>query len=245
MRVIHKSAVAFFLVACTLPGAVHIAHAGQKLTGVIELFTSQGCSSCPPADAVLSQMAGRADVLALGYHVDYWNYLGWEDTLSSAENTARQYAYAASLASRTVYTPQAVVNGGMHFNGANKALIENYIAENPFWLDVAMVKQDDMISIKMDGSSDRNVGEANIVLVFFKARVNVQITRGENKGRTITYANAVTGFRTMGMWHGKPVSIDISKTELAKHDADGCAIIVQTISDGQYPGPIIGAALLQ
>ena len=95
----------------------------KKPSGVVELFTSQGCSSCPPADAVLAELAEAGDVVALGYHVDYWDYLGWKDTLGSPENTARQYEYGKSFGDRSVYTPQAVINGRTHVNGAKREAV--------------------------------------------------------------------------------------------------------------------------
>ena len=107
------AALAIFGVAA--PGADEQKPA--KLLGVVELFTSQGCNSCPPADAALAKLAARGDVVALGYHVDYWDYLGWSDTLGSKANTERQYAYARGLNRRGVYTPQAVINGRAHTNG--------------------------------------------------------------------------------------------------------------------------------
>lgn len=95
--------------------------------GVVELFTSQGCSSCPPADAVLGELVGQGYVVALAYHVDYWNYLGWKDTLSSKQSTDRQYDYARTLGRSSVYTPQVVINGRDHSNGADKSGINGKI----------------------------------------------------------------------------------------------------------------------
>ena len=89
----------------------------KKPAGVVELFTSQGCSSCPPADEIFGELARKGDVIALAYHVDYWDYLGWQDTLATQDNTARQYDYAKTFGARSVYTPQAVINGRTHVNG--------------------------------------------------------------------------------------------------------------------------------
>ena len=100
-----------------------------KPKGVVELFTSQGCNSCPPADAVLTELAERGDVVALGYHVDYWDYLGWKDTLATPENTERQKQYGKAFGKRSVYTPQAVINGRTHVNGAKREAVDTALTE--------------------------------------------------------------------------------------------------------------------
>ncbi|MCX7303033.1 MAG: DUF1223 domain-containing protein [Hyphomicrobiales bacterium] len=94
-----------------------------KPKGVVELFTSQGCNSCPPADKVLAELAEKGEVVALGYHVDYWDYLGWKDTLATPENTERQHLYGKAFQERSVYTPQAVINGRLHVNGARREAV--------------------------------------------------------------------------------------------------------------------------
>ena len=95
---------------------------------MVELFTSQGCSSCPPADALFAELAAKEDLVALAYHVDYWDYLGWQDTLSRKENTERQYDYMRAFGSRSVYTPQAVINGRVHVNGASRGEVDGALA---------------------------------------------------------------------------------------------------------------------
>ena len=110
-----------FAVAAFVAVAGPSALAGDtKPVGVVELFTSQGCSSCPPADAVLGELSKQGNLVALSYHVDYWNYLGWEDTFSSKQSTDRQYEYARTLGRKSVYTPQVIINGRDHINGADK-----------------------------------------------------------------------------------------------------------------------------
>jgi hypothetical protein len=115
------------IAAMALAGPLRATAEAGDLTGVVELFTSQGCSSCPPADAELAKMADKGDVLALSYHVDYWNYLGWADTLASKASTERQYGYARTLKRKNVYTPQAVINGRDHANGADPAAVNALI----------------------------------------------------------------------------------------------------------------------
>ena len=156
--------------------------------GVVELFTSQGCSSCPPADAVLGELAQQGNLVALSYHVDYWNYLGWEDTLSSKESTDRQYAYARTLGRKSVYTPQVVINGRDHINGADKRGIDRKVED----FDRSGSGLTVPIEAALDGEKIRiNIGEgegkANVILVYFDRQNTVNIKRGENGGRKLVY----------------------------------------------------------
>ncbi len=219
---------------------------GQPV-GVVELFTSQGCSSCPPADSVLADLARSGDVVALAYHVDYWDYLGWKDTLGRPENTARQYDYGKFFGSRSVYTPQAVINGRTHVNGAKRAAVEAALSKmrtsgNGLTVDIDITRAGDSIMIDADGAPG-GTGKAHLVLVYFDATRPVVIERGENKGRTIRYANPVTGVQTVGMWHGKPIRFEFPQSEVAKKG--GCAVLLQKVSKDGLPGPILGAALIR
>src|SRR5690554_4976429 len=135
----------------TLPAGADSARNRPK--AVVELFTSQGCSSCPPADAFLAELAGRDDVVGLAYHVDYWDYLGWNDTLANADNSARQKQYNDAFASRSVYTPQAVINGREHVNGAKKAEVSGAMSRldgqgEGMAIDVAVTYDNDSIIIE-------------------------------------------------------------------------------------------------
>jgi hypothetical protein len=217
--------------------------------GVVELFTSQGCSSCPPADENLAAFAQRDDVIALAYHVDYWDYLGWSDTLASPENTQRQRDYATALGQRSVYTPQAVVNGRTHRNGADRAAIERLLAETTrqsMQVDVSISKGADSVIIEAkQGAHDASAVKANLILVFFDAKTVVKILRGENAGKKVVYWNAVTGVQTAGMWHGDDLRLEIPMSELRRKGSGGCAALVQSLGTGDAPGTIIGAAVLK
>lgn len=218
-----------------------------KPMGVVELFTSQGCNSCPPADAYLEELAGRSDVIALGYHVDYWDYLGWRDTLGSREYTQRQYAYADTFNSRTVYTPQAVVNGRAHFNGASRYRIENALASmaangNAMSVPITATKKDGTVIINASGG--RRKGDAHLVLVSYAKAAPVKIKRGENHGKTIVYVNAVTRIRTIGMWHGGDQRFEVPESEFMKGATGGCAVLLQEVSKDGKPGAILGATAI-
>lgn len=220
-----------------------------KLLGVVELFTSQGCNSCPPADAALQKLAARGDVVALGYHVDYWDYLGWSDTLGSKANSERQYAYARGLKRRGVYTPQAVINGRAHTNGGHYREIvatmeQDMAAGRGPAVGLKLTDLGDRIHVEADGAKGADAGKVHIVLVYFRRHSDVAIERGENAGRTIGYVNAVVDYQTIGMWEGEPLTVDIPHSEFTAKNADGCAVLLQKATDGGHPGEIIGAAIL-
>ncbi len=227
--------------------AVGSVNAGEmrQVSGVVELFTSQGCSSCPPADRVLTELADEGEVIALGYHVDYWDYLGWKDTLGSAEYTARQYGYARTFKERSVYTPQAVVNGKLHLNGAARGKIDREISRIGLPVDLSVSKVDERFVIQAGEGNAEVLGDAHLVLVFFDRARDVEIRRGENHGKTITYANIVTGIQTAGMWHGQATSFELPMSEIAKRGDGGCAVLLQVVSKDGSPGAILGAAMLE
>lgn len=233
--------VATGTVAAALP-----VRAAAPLVGVVELFTSQGCSSCPPADAALAALASEPGVLALGYHVDYWDYLGWADTLARAENTDRQRAYAKTLGNRSVYTPQAVVNGRAHMNGGDRGAIEQALATHAasgrgLTVPVSLAVSGDRLSVAVDQGARPAGPDMLLSIAFFRQRSEVEIARGENAGRTLVYANAVVAQQTLGMWDGRRMSIDLPKSKIDRHGVDGCAVLLQAAIDGA-PGPIFGAA---
>ncbi|MEL6921000.1 MAG: DUF1223 domain-containing protein [Pseudomonadota bacterium] len=216
----------------------------SEIRGVVELFTSQGCSSCPPADEALVDYAGRGDILALGYHVDYWDYLGWRDTLGSAENTARQRAYAKALEARSVYTPQAVVDGKTHFVGSDVSAINAQLGSS-LPVPVELKKFNDRISVSIGEPSAQALdGDVRITLVYFKNESPVKIARGENAGKTHTYANAVIARQVMGMWKGASATMDMPVSEMMKHGADNCAVLLQVYDADGHPREIVGAAVL-
>ncbi|MGY6707980.1 MAG: DUF1223 domain-containing protein [Rhizobiaceae bacterium] len=214
---------------------------------VVELFTSQGCTSCPPADAILAELAQTGDVVALAYHVDYWDYLGWRDTLANADNTARQYEYSNAFGSRSVYTPQAVVNGRQHVNGADRAALDEAIGSasrtDALPVDVELSYRGDTVVIET-GAGHVPGGEAHVMLIYFNPATEVEITLGRNKGRSFTFWNSVSRFHSAGVWHGKEARYEMPISEIAKKGAGGCAVIIQAMSRDGLPGAILGAAIM-
>lgn len=219
----------------------------SKPLGVVELFTSQGCHSCPPADALLAELADAGSVVALAYHVDYWDYLGWKDTLGSEQYTKRQYDYAKSLGNRMVYTPQAVLNGRAHVNGSSRRLVVGGLAQmssegKGLEVDIKVSRTKGSIVIETGAGADGAV-DAHLVLVFYERDRSVKIQRGENRGKVIRYVNSVTGVQAAGMWHGKKARFELPETEIAKK-GDGCAVLLQTVGPDGTPGAIIGATVI-
>ena len=218
----------------------------DTFAGVVELFTSQGCSSCPPADAELARLVEQGDVLALSYHVDYWNYLGWADTLSSAANTERQYGYARSLKRKNVYTPQAVINGEDHTNGGDRSAIASILKTlastgRGLTVEVSAGMDPDGLTISVGPGE----GKANIVAIYFDEANAVEIKRGENAGRTITYHHSVRDMETVGMWEGEAVTLKLPESVMSAHPGRGCAILLQVVGKDGAPGRILGAAMIE
>ncbi len=245
-RVKRKSFVHAFVLAGLLTGAVFATHraVAGDVDAVIELFTSQGCSSCPPADKLLGQYADRKDVLALSFNVDYWDYLGWHDTLASADNTERQRDYARARGDGQVYTPQVVVDGRTHVVGSNQSAIEAALRKvGPFRVPITLSSTSDTVTATIEAPPDP-APHATLWLVMYDRSVTVPIGRGENSGRTITYNNVVRKLRPVEMWKGETMSVDLAKSEMAQVKADRCAVLLQTETADGLPGPIVGAATL-
>jgi len=220
------------------------AAAGERAT-VVELYTSQGCNSCPPADAILGELAARDDVIALSFHIDYWDYLGWKDTFSSAASTKRQKQYATFMGARGVYTPQMVIGGIAHVVGSRReqveALIDDVAARPDQRLDVSLVESTPGEVLVRIGGADAArewTRKSAVWLVRFDHTQTVPIERGENSDRTITYHRVVRDIVRIGWWKGDPLELPLQLADLRDGGRDGCAIIVQKGSHGQ----ILGAA---
>ncbi len=218
--------------------------ADERPPVVVELFTSEGCNSCPPADAYLAELAKRPDVLALAFHVDYWDYLGWTDRFASPEFTRRQRAYAAALRSAMVYTPQAVVDGANHVVGSDRVRLDRLIDEakaigSALAIDLAWSDQGNLqVSIPAANFG----GDATVWFVRFDTEGTSEVTDGENAGKTLHHVNIVRELKAIGMWDGSAFSVTLPAEAVKPPDDDGygCAIIVQP----EGLGPILGARLI-
>ncbi len=207
---------------------------------VLELFTSQGCSSCPPADALLKSVAQRPDVIALAYHVDYWDYIGWTDTFDAKAYTDRQRAYAGAWGTSNIYTPQLVINGRMDVVGSRRNDVESAIGQASLAIPVSLRTDSDMLEVSIEGKPGEP--ESAVWLVTFIDRAVVPVERGENAGQSLPYSQIVTGRHVLGMWDpatGAHLKLPIS--ELLSSPSNGAVILMQGEKNG-LPGPIMGAA---
>jgi hypothetical protein len=217
--------------------------AGGASPVVVELFTSQGCSSCPPADEYLGEMTMRSDLIPLAFHVDYWNYIGWSDPFASKQMTHRQKAYSRALGQRYIYTPEMVVNGTAQEVGSNRHGVEGLIdaarQAPPSGPSISLTREDDgRIRLRIGaGAQDM----ATIWMVKFDREHTTSVPVGENEGRTLTDYNVVRTLHQLGSWTGEAVDMVYDANELDEPGNGGCAILVQR--DGT--GPIIAAAMLK
>ena len=238
-----RLAAALGLFAFAAVTAVPAQSPAEPTRAVVELFTSQGCSSCPPADALLTDLAHRGDVVALAYHVDYWDYIGWPDTFGNEDNSNRQRAYAASWGSSRIYTPQVVVNGVTDVVGSKAHEVHKALGQATLSLPIRLARHDDMLSVEIDGQA--GLEPAVVWLVTFLDSAEVDIERGENEGKSIIYSHVVTGRQAIGMWEpGAGAQLKLPMAEMIGEAADGVAIIVQHDDNG-LPGPILGAAVYE
>lgn len=230
----------FVIAACGLWFGVAgpLAAQDQPMT-VVELFTSQGCSSCPPADAYLGELAKEPGVIALALHVDYWDYIGWADQFASPQFTERQKAYARAEGHRTIYTPQMIVNGVERIEGSDPEKVENAIRQHqtePETVSLTLLRQGDAVAIRAK-ALQALAGPVRVQLVRYRPLETVVIEYGENAGRVMDYHNIVTAWTLLGEWSGTP-PLDI---EAPAGGSDGLVVILQT--DG--PGRILAAAELK
>ena len=220
-----RSLLALPLLAA-LPGAHAMAPGKPAVT--VELFTSQGCSSCPPADALLNELRRMPGVVALAYHVDYWDYLGWKDTLGSAANSQRQYDYAKFRGDMDVYTPQVVVNGGRHVVGSDRRAVLDAIAQaqgKPAPVPLTMSQSGMEIVIGIGAGPP--VKEATLWVMGLLPEQPVKVIRGENAGREIAYYRSVRNAIPAGMWSGAAATIKLPKDGVLAGGCRSCVALLQ------------------
>jgi hypothetical protein len=204
---------------------------------VVELFTSEGCSSCPPADAFLAELARRPEVLALSFHVDYWDRLGWKDPFSSAAATARQRRYAQLLRTDTVYTPQIVVDGHWQAVGSDQSAVEQAIdaAGRASAAIPVMLSLDHGRARVVIGSVANSIG-GSVVLIGFDRRRADAVRGGENAGRTLTYTDVVRGISEIGRFDRNGAALE---APIGWH-ADRLAVLIEA-DDGRILGAAVAA----
>lgn len=208
MKRLIRSATALCLL-CATPAFA------QEHPVVVELFTSQGCSSCPPADAIMAELANRDDVIALALHVDYWDYIGWKDAFGAPAHASRQRAYAAMAGRKSIYTPEMIIDGQTDVVGAKPMIVSQAIAEHketPATVDLKIEREGDqlLISAKPIGAT---TGPFTIHQLRYTPRATTKIKRGENAGHTFDYHNIVEGWTVVGRWDGiAPYEVSVPVT---------------------------------
>jgi len=221
---------------CAVIAVIRPAHADPR--AVVELFTSQGCSSCPPADEHLNELTHATDLLPLSFHVDYWNYIGWADPFSSKVATLRQKAYSAHLHLRYIYTPQVVVDGMAETAGSVRSKVRSLIETARQRAKLALeVERGAREGTRVTIPADTHRGPPAVVWgVLYDHAHTTSVTRGENAGRTITNANVVRSIDKVGEWRGERTVIVVPRPPGT--DGDRRAVIVQS---DMGAGPILGA----
>jgi hypothetical protein len=218
--------------------------AGAEPRAVVELFTSQGCSSCPPADRLLGELAHDPSLVAMSLPIDYWDYIGWKDTLAKPRHAARQRFYAKTRGDGEVFTPQVVVNGLTHAVGNDKGAIEQAIAQSrrdgaALSLPVKLAIADGQLNVSVLGANSASAS-GEVWLCALGKEIPVAIGRGENSGHTVTYHNVVRRWVKLGDWTGTARNFTVPLADFEA--ADAMAVIVQG-GTADRPGTMLGAAL--
>ncbi len=232
------------LIVGILVATYALARAGEP-RALLELFTSQGCSSCPAADKLLGEFATDPSLVAISVPIDYWDYLGWKDTLASPAHSARQRAYARMRGDRQVYTPQVVINGATHALGSDRAAIERAVAQTDraagvMSLPVLVSEGGNTLTVTVESAeSEHNEGE--VWLCPLVRAIAVSIGRGENRGRTVTYHNVVRRWVKLGDWTGTAATWNVPLSDIKADGIDAAAVMVQE-GTRDKPGLVLGAA---
>lgn len=235
------------LISIVLSTIAGLAIAGDRPVVVVELFTSQGCSSCPPADAFLGELSRQDDVLPLAMHVDYWDYIGWKDTFARPEHTKRQKAYAYGFGTKSIYTPQMVIGGveqavGSHVMKVMEILHRHQMAVGRVSLSTHESAYGRIVRVA--NISNLPLPELVVAqIVHFTPKATVAVKRGENAGRSITSTNIVTNIQTFGKWDGTG-EIEFTLPSPIAPEGQSAAILLQATRMGDYPGEIVAAIAL-
>ncbi len=232
MRHIVGGALGLWVAAAT------VAAADSEQGVVVELYTSQGCSSCPPADNLMGEISDMPGVIGLALHVDYWDYIGWKDTFGQAKFSERQRSYAHASGDKMIYTPQMIINGGERLIGNNPAPVVGAIAA------AAKAPRDVTLSLQRQGGKLLITGSAAhplpsgtfVQLVHYTEQKSVTIERGENAGLTMEYHNVVTSWQKLGDWSG---------TSDLRMEADAGSGPVVVLVQGAGPSEVLAAARLK
>ncbi len=240
MKFLSRLLVVVMVVAVGAGAAPADKRAGSPV--LVELFTSQGCSSCLPANALAGRLTRRDDLVVLSFHVNYWDYIGWRDPFATEATTGRQYHYAETLHERNVYTPQMVIAGMTPVVGSDEAAVMRAIDDAsrraPGGPQITVAHVGDRFRLSL-GAGRYPGPPADVLLVLYDRRHETPVSRGENRGRTVVNHHVVRHIRPIGKWDGSAIQISLSESDVLGDDGrDGCVIIVQAAGQG----PVITAA---
>ena len=228
---------------CAIVAIIRPAHADPR--AVVELFTSQGCSSCPPADQIIGELAKDPNVIALSMPIEYWDYLGWKDTLADSRFSARQKAYSQMRGDRDVYTPQVIVNGSANVIGSDRSAIDSAIQNTQkagvMSVPVTMTLSGKQINVSVAASKAAAPAHGEVWICSVSKAVPISIGRGENRGREVTYYNVVRNVLKVGDWNGNSGSWTVPLENISRDGVDAAVVYVQD-GNRERPGPMLGAA---
>ena len=232
---------------CAIIAVIRPAHAEPR--AVVELFTSQGCSSCPPADKIIGELAKDPSVIALSLPIDYWDYLGWKDTLADKRFSARQKAYSQVRGDRNLYTPQMIVNGSTQVIGSDRVSIDGAImdtgkADGVMSVPVTMTLSGKLINVAVEASKAATTGRGEVWLCAVSKEVPISIGRGENRGQQVTYYNVVRNLVKVGDWNGDAGNWTIPLENISRDGVDAAVVYVQD-GNRDNPGAMLGAAFTE
>ncbi len=219
------------------------AHAENKPPVLVELFTSEGCNSCPPADSLLTELSAHSDIIAIAYHVTYWDYLGWKDKLAREWSNDVQKKYARSLQLTSLYTPQIIIDGRHSEVGSNRNAINHLIAMRQRDQNRLILQIDDLTShyqVRIDNSTlSSDPGKVNIHAVYYLKPVQNNILSGENRGKLLKHTNVALKQKIIGRWNGKP-NAEYRIKKPTDSTLGGVAVFIKT----QAKGVVIGSQKL-
>jgi len=230
---------------CAIIAMIRPAHAEPR--AVVELFTSQGCSSCPPADKIIGELARDPSIIALSMPIDYWDYLGWKDTLADSRFSARQKAYSRMRGDRNVYTPQVIVNGSAQVIGSDRAKIDGAIgetrkADGVMSVPVSITLAGKQVTVSVAASTKGGAAPHGEVWIGSVSKaVPIAIGRGENRGQQVTYYNVVRNLLKVGDWNGSSGTWTVPLENISREGIDAAVVYVQGGSRDK-PGAMLGAA---
>jgi hypothetical protein len=223
------------LIACTLSGGIANESDAVTRPAVLELFTSEGCSSCPPAEVIVNELARRSEVLPLSFHVDYWDGLGWRDRYSLASATERQRLYARGVGRSSIYTPQAIVDGSRDIVGSQRDSVMAAVSEQRDGVAISVSVSSGSIHVHVGAGP--NAASADVLLVGYLREAITHIGRGENVGRTLKESNVVLALHGLGRWNGTPREFQLSADSLPENATD-IAVLVQSAGQGSILGAL-------